>query len=103
MDSTMTPMSNISTMASTGLHVFPYKQHIIDLYSATYSGHDTSPDTHDKTVLFFHPVSFKNPDGTIIQVRALFNEGTMAGAMCSSVFNKIKHKLQGWRQSTQTL
>ncbi|KIM60569.1 hypothetical protein SCLCIDRAFT_85716, partial [Scleroderma citrinum Foug A] len=52
---------------------------------------------------FFHPVSFKNPDSTMVQVRALFDEGTMSGAMCSSVFNKIKRKLQGWHQSTQTL
>ena len=102
MDSTTTPMSNISTMTPTGSHVLPYK-HVIDLYSATYSDHNTSPDTHDKTVPFFHPVLFKNPDGTMVQVRALFDEGTMSGAMCSSMFNKIKCKLQGWHQSTQTL
>ena len=86
MDSTMTPVSNISTMTPTGLHVLPYK-HVIDLYLATYSDHNMSPDTHNKTVPFFHPVSFKNPDSTMVQVRALSDKGAMSGAMCSSMFN----------------
>ncbi|KIM63078.1 hypothetical protein SCLCIDRAFT_118266, partial [Scleroderma citrinum Foug A] len=36
-------------------------------------------------------------------VQALFDNGAMTGAMCSSVFKTVKHNLKGWRRSTQAL
>ena len=41
-------------------------------------------------------VTLKNPDGTEVCVQALFNDGAMTGAMCSSVFKTVKHNLKGW-------
>ncbi|KIO12300.1 hypothetical protein M404DRAFT_126047, partial [Pisolithus tinctorius Marx 270] len=53
---------------------------------------------------FTHAITIKNPDSTDpVQIQALFNNGTMTGAMCSSVFSKIRHSLQGWQPSMQTL
>ncbi|KIN93898.1 hypothetical protein M404DRAFT_108983, partial [Pisolithus tinctorius Marx 270] len=34
---------------------------------------------------------------------ALFDDGARMGAMCSLVFSKIRHNLQGWKPSKQTL
>ena len=50
-----------------------------------------------KTVPFIHMITLKNPDGTEVCVQALFNNGTMTGAMCSSVFKTIKHNLKSWQ------
>ncbi|KIN95454.1 hypothetical protein M404DRAFT_106983, partial [Pisolithus tinctorius Marx 270] len=53
---------------------------------------------------FMHTITIKNPDSTnSVQIQALFNDGTMTGAMCLSVFSKIRHSLQGWQPSMQML
>jgi len=102
-DSTTTQASNVSTIAPVGSHVLPRKPDIFDLYSTAYGEHNHRIDTSDKTVPFTHPVKLKNPDGTMVQVTTLFDDGAMAGAMCTSVFNRIKSSLHGWQPSSQAL
>jgi len=102
-DSTTTQASNVSTIAPVGSHVLPRKPDIFDLYSTAYGKHNHCIDTSDKTVPFTHPVKLKNPDGTMVQVTALFDDGAMAGAMCTLVFNRIKSSLHGWQLSSQAL
>ena len=75
----------------------------INLYTAC--AHDTSytRNGHRKAVPFIHPIKLKNQTGEVIHVRALFDDGTMSSAMCTTVFHTIKHHLKGWQPSTQTL
>ena len=41
--------------------------------------------------------------GEVIRTRALFDDGTMTSAMCTTVFSTVKHRLKGWKTSTQTV
>jgi len=102
-DSTTTPVHDVSTVASIGTRNQYDKLHISDLYSATHAVPCYTTSTPTKPVPFIHPIALKNPDGTETCVRALFNDGAMTGAMCSSVFSTAKYKLKGWRPSTQAL
>ena len=95
-DSTLAHVTNISTVAPVGLHILYNKSHIHDLYSATHATPCYSTNMLAKTVPFIHTITLKNPDGTEVCVQALFNDGAMTGAMCSSVFKTIKHNLKGW-------
>ena len=102
-DSTTTPVHDVSTVASIGTHNQYDELHISDLYSATHAVPCYTTSTPTKPVPFIHPIALKNPDGTETCVRALFDDGAMTGAMCSSVFSTAKYKLKGWRPSTQAL
>ena len=44
-----------------------------------------------KEVLFMHWLWLNRPQVEVVRVNALFDGGAMVGAMCSSVFNKVKH------------
>jgi hypothetical protein len=63
---------------------------IIDLYSAD------EEEVHHNCQPFLHYVSFAGPKGEIIRVKALFDEGAMISAMCTTVFDSIKHRLGNW-------
>lgn len=39
----------------------------------------------------------------MVRVRALFDDGAMVSAMCTSVFEKIKHRLHNWSESQRRL
>ncbi|KIK11735.1 hypothetical protein PISMIDRAFT_122151 [Pisolithus microcarpus 441] len=68
-----------------------------------YDNHNHPTDTPDKSVPFVHEITFKNPEGGTTQVQALFDDSAMTGAMCAKTFCAIKHELQGWQPSKQTL
>ena len=55
---------------------------IIDLYSIGHNK-DTKKPWKENKVPFIHNIELLGPRGEIIRVRALFDEGTMVGAMCS--------------------
>jgi len=99
-DSTTTPIHDVSNVAPTGMHD---ELHITDLYSATYATPCYMTSPHVKSVPFTHPIALKNLDDAEVRVQALFDDGAMTGAMCSSVFNIVKHTLKGWQPSTQML
>ena len=48
-----------------------------------------------REVPFTHWLLVHGPRGEIVRVRALFDGGAMVGAMCTSFFNKIQHRLEG--------
>jgi hypothetical protein len=75
---------------------------IVDLYMV---GHVKATRQHVETeaVPFLHQVSLEGPKGEIVRVRALFDDGAMVGAMCTSIFNKVKHCLHNWNQSKRQL
>lgn len=93
----------MSLVAPKDSHVTPYyaPHDIVNLYSAELDQQTTN--IHKKTVPFIHPIELTNQTGEVIRVRALFDDGAMTGAMCTTVFQTIKHRLKGWRTTTQTL
>jgi hypothetical protein len=75
---------------------------IIDLYTV---GHVKATRQHVEmeVVPFIHQVLLEGPKGEIVRVRALFDDGAMVEAMCTSIFNKVKHCLHNWNQSKRQL
>ena len=70
---------------------------IVDLY-ATDDG-DANPNCQP----FQQYISFEGPQGEIVCIKALFDEGAMVSAMCTSTFNRIKHRLHNWGSSMKRL
>ncbi|KIJ66664.1 hypothetical protein HYDPIDRAFT_59664, partial [Hydnomerulius pinastri MD-312] len=52
---------------------------------------------------FLHSITLQGPKGEQTRVRALFDDGAMVGAMCSSIFHAVKHRLHNWNPSKQRL
>ncbi|KIK11827.1 hypothetical protein PISMIDRAFT_37694, partial [Pisolithus microcarpus 441] len=52
---------------------------------------------------FVQNVTIESPEGEQVRLRALFDDGAMVNAMCTTVFNKIKHRLRGWSNSSKML
>ena len=78
------------------------RNHIM-LYSV---GHETVTRTMHNTneeVLFKHTLQLLGPKGEVVRVSALFDGAAMVAAMCQSVFEKVKHRLGGWRKSEKQL
>jgi len=42
-----------------------------------------------------HWLWLHGPQGEVVRANALFNGGAMVGAMCLSLFEKVKHRLHG--------
>ncbi|KAG2336352.1 hypothetical protein BDR05DRAFT_896846, partial [Suillus weaverae] len=54
-------------------------------------------------VPFIHQITLNRPKGEAVRVRALFDDGAMVAAMCTSVFDKVKHRLGNWSPSEKKL
>jgi hypothetical protein len=67
---------------------------VVDLYSAI---HEKS--TRETKNPFMHHLLLHSANGEITRVKALFDGGAMVGAMCSSVFCRIQHRLGSWQPS----
>ena len=66
---------------------------VIGLY-AVGEEDDTWVSLKEKEVPFMHWLWLHGPQGEVVRVNALFDGGAMVGVMCSSVFEKIKHRLR---------
>ena len=67
---------------------------VIDLYTVGEED-NTWVSLKEKEVPFMHWLWLHGPQGEVVRVNALFDGGAMVGVMCSSVFEKIKHRLRG--------
>jgi len=70
------------------------KSAIIDLYSVG-DKDKTWATLEQKEVPFTHWLCIQGPQGEIVRVKALFDGGAMVGAMCTTFFKKIQHRLHG--------
>ena len=73
------------------------QQELIDLYSVRHES--TTP--HD--IPFTHPIAIHGHTGRRIRLNALFDEGALVAAMCTTVFHKIKHISGHWAPSSRLL
>jgi hypothetical protein len=48
---------------------------------------------------FLQNISFSGPQGEIVRVKALFDEGAMISAMSTVIFQEVKHRLGSWGPS----
>ena len=49
----------------------------------------------EKEIPFMQWLLLHGPQGEIVWVKTLFDGGAMVGAMCTSLFEKVQHWLQG--------
>jgi hypothetical protein len=82
----------------TSNHVYnaPENENIIDLYSVGHEMIVGMAGGRNGDVPFVHGVELKGAQGEIVRVRALFDGGAQVGAMCSSIFRKVQHRLGEW-------
>jgi hypothetical protein len=68
-----------------------------DLYAVGGSGMASKDRTVERP--FMHKVQLLEPKGEIVRVCVVFDDSTMIYAMCSQIYKKVKHRLQGWKPS----
>jgi hypothetical protein len=88
----------------THVHNVSMNTNIVDLYEV---GHEmvTREVCNDTTtdIPFAHQIKIHGPQGELIRVSALFDGAAMVAAMCTSLFNLVKHRLGDWCPSQKLL
>jgi hypothetical protein len=87
----------IDTTVST-VNDLSANDNVIDLYSTT---HEKSTRTTENP--FVYQLLLHSTNREITRVKALFDGGAMVGAMCSSIFRRIQHRLGSWCPSQRRL
>ena len=67
------------------------KNNIIDLYSVGHESVTWNMCNQGAEVPFKQGIQLYGPKGEIVRVEGLFDGGAMVAAMCTSVFEKVKH------------
>ena len=76
---------------------------IIDLYSVGHESVTWNMCTQGVEVPFKQGIQLYGPKGEVVRVEGLFDGGAMVAAMCTSVFEKVKHRLGTWGPSKRRL
>jgi hypothetical protein len=76
---------------------------ITDLYSVGHQHTAKSQLENGEAIPFIHRIELEGPQGEIVQIRALFDDRAMVSAMCTSIFEKVKHRLHNWSTSDRRL
>lgn len=76
---------------------------IVDLYSVGHPQTTKAQIENGEAVPFIHRIELEGPQGEVVRIRALFDDGAMVSVMCSSIFQKIKHRLHNYGQSNKKL
>ena len=77
---------------------------IFDLYEVGHESVTRKMCTEAETEIpFAHQIKIHGPQGEITQVSALFDGAAMVAAMCTSLFNHVKHRLGYWQPSQRRL
>ncbi|KIK33219.1 hypothetical protein CY34DRAFT_18506 [Suillus luteus UH-Slu-Lm8-n1] len=76
---------------------------IVDLYAVGHALLNKAQATTGETVPFLHQIKLEGPKEKLVRIQALFNDGAMVAAMCSSVFAKVKHRLDNIQLSSKWL
>ena len=94
--------AEVSSSATNVLNI-EQNNNLIDLYSV---GHEKVTRTMCDTgveVPFQNTLQLLGPQGEVVRVSALFDGCAMVGAMCVTVFDKVKHRLGKWEKSNKKL
>ena len=76
---------------------------VVDLYSVGHEEVTRDMCNMGIEVPFQHTLQLLGPQGETVRVAALFNGCAMTSVMCSSVFEKVKHRLGEWKESMKQL
>jgi hypothetical protein len=76
---------------------------IVDLYSVGHEEVTRAMCDAGTEVPFQHTLQLLSPQGETVRVSALFDGCAMVSAMCTTVFERVKHRLGKWSKSTRQL
>ncbi|KAG1830078.1 hypothetical protein DFJ58DRAFT_737075 [Suillus subalutaceus] len=76
---------------------------IIDLYLVGHPHITRTQLEKGEAIPFIHQIELEGPQGELVRVRVLFDNGAMVSAMCTSIFEKVKHRLHEWSRSDRQL
>ncbi|KIM79279.1 hypothetical protein PILCRDRAFT_74433, partial [Piloderma croceum F 1598] len=76
---------------------------IVDLYTVGSEEPDEFEISPLPEVPFVHGIVVNGPHGSVVRVRGVFDSGAMVNAMCSAVYDNIKHRLALLRPSNRRL
>jgi hypothetical protein len=77
------------------------KYQVCDLYAVR--GASAAEEAEEQAKPFVHEVRLLGPSREVVRVCAIFNDGAMIGTMCITIYEKVKHRLQGWCPSQRVL
>lgn len=72
----------------------PNELQIVDLYTVGSEEPDEFEISPLPEVPFVHGIAVNGPRGSIVRIRGVFDSGAMVNAMCSAIYDNIKHRLQ---------
>ena len=75
----------------------------VDLYTVGSEEPDEFEISPLPEVPFVHGITVNGPKGSFVRVRGVFDSGAMVNAMCSAVYDSIKHRLSPLRKSRRRL
>lgn len=95
----------LEPLVTPDAHVSPTTNEtdIVDLYTAGHASLNKAQMRTGEAVPFIHQVKLEGPNGELVRIRALFDDGAMVPAMCSSIFDKVKHRLHNFQPSVKHL
>src|ERR1700678_752120 len=76
---------------------------IVDLYSVGHKEVTRAMCEIGIEVPFQHTLQLLGPHGEVVRVSALFDGCAMVSAMCTTVFEQVKHRLGEWKESERQL
>jgi hypothetical protein len=76
---------------------------VIDLYSVGHEEVTRQMCNVGVEVPFQHTLKLLGPQGEVVRVSALFDGCAMVSAMCSTVFEGVRHRLGNWERSEKRL
>jgi hypothetical protein len=98
--------AEIEELFSPETHVYTIAPHmnIVDLYEV---GHKTITraicNDAATEIPFAHQIKIHGLQGEVVRLPALFDGAAMVAAMCTSLFNLVKHRLGSWQPSQKLL
>lgn len=95
----------LEPLVTPDAHVSPTTNEtdIVDLYTAGHASLNKAQMRTGEAVPFIHQVKLEGPNGELVRIWALFDDGAMVPAMCSSIFDKVKHRLHNFQPSVKRL
>jgi len=76
---------------------------VIDLYSVGHESVTRKMCDGGIEIPFKQGIRLHGPKGEVVRMEALFDGGAMVAAMCSTVFEMVKHRLGDWGPSVKRL
>ncbi|PSR72521.1 hypothetical protein PHLCEN_2v11621 [Hermanssonia centrifuga] len=98
MKGSMEDHGHLGEQNSVGTHMYTdcdSNTHIFDLYSVGPgpTNSDEQGRGDNTTQPFLNHIAFHGPQGEIVRVKALIDDGAMVNAMCVNVWNLVQHRL----------